>query len=171
MSLLVRTAMLPVLICACARAPAHPEISEVPVTPVREQGEPPAQSGTIVRLYHSTTSTLNRPVRKVVRDSAGWVDAWALLRESTGRPGPLPSVDFSKHMVVMVGLGDKASTGHDITVDSVTVADSDYLVFVQSTDPNNCPGGAALTQPVDVVRIPRSGLPVRFVERIVKLLC
>lgn len=70
-----RTAMLPVLICACARAPAHPEISEVPVSAVREQGEPPAQSGLVLRLYHDAASTLSQPGRKVVRDSAGWVEA------------------------------------------------------------------------------------------------
>jgi hypothetical protein len=36
---------------------------------------------------------------------------------------------------------------------------------------NFCSGGAMLTQPLDVVQVPRTRLPVRFVEDTVELKC
>jgi hypothetical protein len=67
-------------------------------------------------------------------------------------------------MVVIAALGDKPSTGHAVRVDSVAATKTEYLIFVQATDPGDCIVGGMETQPVDVVAVPRRQLPVRFVE-------
>jgi hypothetical protein len=73
-------------------------------------------------------------------------------------------VDFSRFVVIIAALGDKLSTGYGITVDSVATTRSEYLIFVRASDPGDCIVGGLVTQPVDVVAVPRSALPPRFVE-------
>src|SRR3954454_4408402 len=55
----------------------------------------------VVRLYHSERSGMDRSVRLVLRDSTKWRLAWARLDES---PAP-PLVDFSNQMVIIAAMG------------------------------------------------------------------
>lgn len=118
---------------------------------------------------HESTSGLAHPTREVVRDSTRWAVAWPHTQDNAA--ARLPAVDFTKHMVVIVGLGSKPTTGYDIMVDSAAIRQSEQLIFVQITSNDSCPGGAMLTRPVDVVQVPRSRLPVRFIEDTVQVKC
>jgi hypothetical protein len=67
-------------------------------------------------------------------------------------------------MVVIAAMGRFPSTGYDVFVDSVRRTQSDVLVYVRSVSPKGCTVGELETQPIDIVRVPRSALPPRFVE-------
>lgn len=111
-------------------------------------------------------SGIEDSVRVAVRDAGGWQQAWsAVWRGSTPVP-PLPQVDFQQEMVVVAALGSRPSGGYSILVDSAYRHGDHIEVVVQKQSPGaRCITTAALTQPVDVARIPASTLPVRFRER------
>lgn len=121
----------------------------------------------VVHLYHSSSSTLQHPHREVIRDSSRWAQVWGF----TGRRESLPPVDFSREMVILAALGAYASTGYEVTVDSARVADGQHLIYLHTTLNDYCPGGAAMTAPMDLVRLPRSDLPIRYAEYTVQRKC
>lgn len=67
-------------------------------------------------------------------------------------------------MVVIAGMGDVPSTGYELFIDSVTTLEWGTVIYVRSTSPAGCPADGLGTQPVDIVRVPRTTLPVQFVE-------
>src|SRR4051812_24774009 len=85
----------------------------------------PGTSLTIVRLRDepysfSFNSGFDQPARVVVRDAATWRLVWnqVFLRQ-TPVP-PLPSVDFSREMIVVVALGSRSSGGYSILLDGAS---------------------------------------------------
>ena len=114
----------------------------------------------------SYNSGFDQPARLVVRDPAAWQSAW---QQTFGRQRPvppLPEIDFSREMVVLVALGSRASGGYTILIDGATSTDSGASIAVRSVSPGpKCGTTAALTQPVDIARVPRLTGNVSFVER------
>jgi hypothetical protein len=104
---------------------------------------------------------MDTAVRLVVRDSTSWGRAWTHLGVTTA----LPLVNFSNQMVIIAAMGTLGSAGYEITIDSVATTGSGYSIFVRTREPaEDCGVAATVTQPVDVVRVPRRVLPTRFVE-------
>lgn len=97
----------------------------------------------------------------VIRTDAAWRALWRRY----GDPGRVPAVDFSREMVAAVSMGSFDSCAEwphfvqrvEQTADSLFVS-----VFFFEVDP---PGPYCDYRPeaVDLVRMPRSELPVRFV--------
>jgi hypothetical protein len=115
----------------------------------------------VIRLHHSEQSGIDTPTRLVVRDSASWAGVWASMEMSEARP----AVDFSSQMVLIAAMGSRSSGGYEITIDSVKISRSEYLIFVRTREPaDDCGVPAVLTQPIDVVQVPKLALSPRFVE-------
>lgn len=106
--------------------------------------------------------------RTVVTDAATFDALWRqAFADPSGNSVPPPRVDWAHEKVVFVALGERPSGGHAIRVTGVQRVGDEMLIDVESTSPGNCPSAAVMTQPVDVVRIPRADAKVliRFVER------
>jgi hypothetical protein len=70
-------------------------------------------------------------------------------------PPPLPQVDFSSEMVILAHAGEKPTRGYCIAVEAATGNRRDATVTVVTSGP---PPGSLLpvvTQPFDLVRLPR----------------
>jgi hypothetical protein len=146
---------LALLLGSCAHAASPSESSG---------SRPRPESGdTLVRLFHSAFDGPSEGVRQVVRDSVEWRKAWVDARRAP-TDSALPPVDFKKQMVVIAGMGSVPSTGYELFIDSVTTLEWGTLIYVRSTSPAGCSAGGLETQPVDIVRVPRTTLPVQFVE-------
>ena len=147
--------ILALMLGACAHAASR---SESPGSRAsRESGD------TLVRLFHSSFDGPAEGVRQVVRDSVEWRKAWAhTVRASID--STLPPIDFKHQMVVIAGMGSVSSAGYELFIDSVTTLEWGTLIYVRSTSPGGCPAGGLMTQPVDIVRVPRTNLPVQFME-------
>ena len=112
------------------------------------------------------SSGITVPRRELIRDEAAWRAAWAEIWARTGPTlPPLPVIDFTRDMIVLAALGQRNSGGYGITVDSTTRATSGIVVWITKLTPGNCGTLAALTQPVDVVSMPRVTGTVEFRER------
>lgn len=78
---------------------------------------------------------------------------------------PLPEIDFSREMLAVVGLGTRSTGGHGIVIARAFEKDGKLVVIVRKQSPGkNCFTTQAVTQPVDIVRLPRTDKPVVFNE-------
>ena len=110
--------------------------------------------------------------REVIRDVAAWSRAWASIYKNKGTKPPLPDIDFTKEMIVLVALGARPTGGYDILLTGAT-RDSDAItVTLESTSPGSgCGVTLSMTHPVDVARIPRSTTYVQFSEKAIVRNC
>jgi hypothetical protein len=111
-------------------------------------------------------SGIDDSLRVVIADGASWRAYWQRVHAPVTPAPPVPEVDFTREMVILASLGARGSGGYGIRVDSAYDAGAYVEVVVRRSSPGSgCIVTAALTQPVDVVRIPARKVPVRFRER------
>ena len=150
-------ALLLVLGTAC-RPQAAPGkvVNPVPIKRLAPGGTPAQYSG------------LTLATRTVVDDATTFDTLWRQAFSATGDTLPPPAVDWTREKVVFVGLGNRPSAGHAVQVTSVQQVGDEVQVTVETTTPGpNCMTASVITQPADVVSIPRPapGVLIRFVER------
>ena len=77
---------------------------------------------------------------------------------------PLPAVDFTRERVALVALGERPTTSYGVVIDSAVAAPGRLTVWWHALLPltDNCVGANAITQPVDLVRLPRVDGAVEF---------
>jgi len=117
-------------------------------------------------LYRNAKSQLPSAVRLAVLDTADWAAIWKRI-VGTGSPAPVPSVDFSREMLLIVGMGQAPCMGYQINVDTV-FRDKDkriYAVVRERHHGSRCGCLNEVVSPVDVIRVPRTVRPVTFLER------
>jgi hypothetical protein len=140
--------------------PARPTIS-VPVIRLRPGGE-----------SFTVFSGMNDSARIVVRDSAAWRRAWETIHRPFIPAPPVPRIDFERDMIVVAALGRRPTEGYGVVIEEATQDTSGMEIVVRKTSPGaGCLTPAAVTQPVDVARLPASDQPVRFRERNVVVPC
>lgn len=141
---------------AAPQSPASPQAPATPVTVTRLRPEP---------LSFTYNSGLTRAQRLVVRDEATWRELWASIWRGGSVP-PLPPVDFTREMLIVAALGQQPTGGHGIFVDGASAAAGGLAVRIRTVSPGpQCATSAALTEPVDIARLPRHDGPVTFEER------
>lgn len=117
-------------------------------------------------LYKNAKSQLATGVRLAVLDTADWDAIWHRIVGSSST-APLPTVDFSREMLLVVGMGQAPCMGYQINVDTV-FRDRDsriYAVVRERHHGSRCGCLNEVVSPVDVIRVPRSLRPVTFLER------
>ena len=143
---------------ACASLDLSTSLPGTPISISRLRSEP---------FSFSHYSGFENPARIVVRDAEQWAAVWAQTFNNVTPVPPRPAIDFSQEMVVVVALGVRSSGGYGILIDGASEIGADEVaIAVRSISPAaRCVVTAALTQPVDIARMPRHDGPVRFVER------
>jgi hypothetical protein len=143
-----------------AAAPDRPGVPgsavAVGVTPVPEAAD-----------YFSAYRGLDRRSRIVVRNAGRWEQLWTTVTADVSPAPPLPAVDFSRRIVIVVAMGERpADSGYDTAIDGVYEADGRLYVVVREVTPGaRCGISQAATHPVAVVLAPRVDTYVNFVER------
>lgn len=130
---------------------------------VSDRGGP--QAFAIRRLEKGSHSGVIEPRQVVNKDEAGWRRLWG-EHQPPGQPArPLPEIDFTKEMVILVAMGQRFSGGFTIEIEKVETSRGRLTIFVRPEAP---PPGAmvtqALTAPFEIVAVPRSDSPPQFVE-------
>lgn len=169
---LVRT--LPLVVLAAAVAACSSSSGD---DAARRAIAPDVQPVTITRLRaepysFAYNSGYTNAARVVARDAEAWRLAWERIHARTSPVPDLPAFDPAEEQMVVVALGQRNSGGYSILVDSARAAGGQVEVFVTSIAPGPaCGTTAALSEPVDVARMPRSALPVVFRERAITSDC
>jgi hypothetical protein len=123
------------------------------------------------RLYYDNAGGIQDSLRLVIRDDETLRDVWGRATSRQSAPPPLPTIDFSRDMLILVSSGRKTPEDQ-IRVDSVGVQ--------RESGPNR-PSPEPLTAivrtlegcrrinvdafPVEIVRVARYEGPVQFLER------
>jgi hypothetical protein len=142
---------------SCGSAPQTPSGPDRPLPLTRLRSEP---------YSYTYNSSLREPQRSVIRDRAAWQELWSAMWRGHSPPPPIPDIDFSQEMVVVVALGERPTGGFSIFVESASESPSGVAVRVRSVSPgSSCGTTQALTQPADIGRLPRRDGPVTFAEQ------
>ena len=155
------------LSAACRRggAPA-PGAAVIAATAPTPQPLSPAAT-----VYYDNGGGIQDSLRVVVRDEATLRDFWRRATSTQPSPPPLPAVDFSREMVVVVS-GGRMSPADQIRVDSAGVRDEvgapgarQRVLEVVVRTVRACQTFNSEAYPVAIVRVPRVEGSVRFTER------
>jgi hypothetical protein len=104
--------------------------------------------------------------RVVIRDTTAWRRYWSVIHRPFIPAPAVPQVDFTREMVVLAALGARPSGGFGIRIDAAIADSTQVLVQVTRIIPGRgCALPAVVTQPVDLVRVPATQLPIAFRER------
>lgn len=151
--------LLVVALTADAVVNANQQGREGTAVPFAQLG--PKRSGP--RWSFTNNSGILEPLQVVIHDRKAWEELWKRIYPHN--PPPTPQVDFSRDMLIVVAMGEQNTGGFGIIVDSVHERDDKLHVLVKSFSPGkNCGTSQSLTQPVDIVRVLKSGQAVIFRE-------
>lgn len=113
----------------------------------------------------SHNTGLLAPTRMLISDAATLADVWGRAYGGIQPAPELPSVDFTSERVLLAALGERSSGGYGIEFTRLAIEGGELVAEVRSTSPGKfCAVSTALTQPVDIVKFPRTDATVRFVE-------
>jgi hypothetical protein len=111
-------------------------------------------------------SGYEQSVRLVVENGSDWANVWEQVWGSMFPTPERPEVDFTRSVVVVVGMGTMPSGGYDIQVtDARRVGDRVEVSILTASPAPGCPVTAALTSPVDIATVSRDGAEIIFVEQ------
>jgi hypothetical protein len=83
-----------------------------------------------------------------------------------------PPIDFAREVIVFAAMGTRPSGGFAIEIVRAVPAGGVFDVVVTERSAGaECATPAAVTEPAAAVRVPRSDLPVRWIERTVVSSC
>jgi hypothetical protein len=116
--------------------------------------------------YYRYSSGYADSARLVIRNKDEWAQIWSRLVSNHGPTPATPEIDFSRDVVIVAAMGTRATGGYTIAVSNVAEDGAGLVATVVSTSPGRtCGTTAALTAPVDIVKVNRLDVPVRFVEQ------
>ena len=96
-----------------------------------------------------------------VRTAAEWSTLWKQHAPTT----KMPTVDFSKQMVVGIFLGTKPSDGHQVEIVGVRTQEKDLIVeYVQRQPGRGTMAAQILTEPYHLVAVAKHAGTVRFLH-------
>lgn len=110
--------------------------------------------------------------RLVIRDAAMWAAVWPTLVRNFIPTPTAPAIDFATEEVLVVSMGTRSTGGYDITIEAVAETPTERYVVVREVAAGaRCIVTQAFTAPVVVVRVPRTTVPVVFLEQRRTLTC
>ena len=163
--------LVPALVAALAACNAPAAITPVTDIPSGAVNVDWNDAGA-VRVAHAYYSGFRQAARTVVDNDAEWRTIWSTYTANVGTPPQAPAIDFARYEVIVAALGERNSGGYDMTISRIaTSRDYLYVELISLRPGPRCGTTAALTQPVDMVRIPRRHPPVMFVEKSAETSC
>ncbi len=133
------------------------------------QREPPSTNSTLVRSIQFetiATGALSRyytPENLVIDNSATWSDVWTHSTTCRYECSPPPAIDFNSTTVLAVFLGLRGNDAYEIQIVNVNQIGPKVIVDIRITAPgNNCVVPTLMTQPFDIVSIPKTTASVSF---------
>ena len=91
---------------------------------------------------------------KVIRNEAELKAVWDDAFKNSSKKGPLPEVDFTKNIVVLVALGERNSGGYHINFKSASLKGDNLAVVVEETSPGaTCMLTTAMTYSYQIVQL------------------
>jgi hypothetical protein len=163
----VTVAVLTAALTACG--PVETTGAEWPALPQQASLVP----HTVVAGVHTTEySALRERDRRAILTAGEWEAFWLAFHGPLEPKPDAPVIDFSRQMVLVAAMGERATGGYQIAIESVYRAAGKLLVRVEETAPGaGCILTQALTAPVTAVVVARSEEAVEFQDRTIVVSC
>ena len=124
------------------------------------QATPPGGAPALARIAKGDMSGVQTMRQVTVRTAAEWQKLW----KEHSPDEKMPAVDFNANMVVGIFLGSKPSAGYQVEILNVRPEGSDLVVeYAQKQPGRGMMTAQMLTEPYDLVAVPKHAGPVRFV--------
>ncbi len=151
------TPFILVLMAACAGSPNASR------DPDDSRGGAAQVTDTVRVLSQLQNSGWSERETLVIDDPVSFRQAWSRVHADRSDAPPLPTVDFARERVAIVGAGTRSSGGHVMMPGSVRMA-GDALVIetILQTPGARCGATAALTEPVIVLALRRTSVAPRI---------
>lgn len=131
-----------------------------------------ARSGTGFRLLRDiSSSSIRYAVRIVLSDSVSFSQWWQLAKNDPHfDTTSAPLVDFSKQMVVLIGMGEGGLV--DLRVTAVDSTGGVLRIHVAMSAPENgCNFPADVAAPVQIIEVPKTIRPLVFADSFSRFRC
>lgn len=159
-SLRLLSAALPLILAGCHGGGVSPP--------------PPARVVTAAeRLYYDNTGGIQDSLRMVIHDQQQLEQIWNRATSTQVSPPPVPTIDFTKSMVVVVDAG-RRNTDDEIRVDSAAFRErttvqgkKEQVLEITVVLRTGCGGLEAAGYPLEIVRLPTFDGRIEFNERTV----
>lgn len=120
-----------------------------------------AQPPSFTSLAKGDMSGQQMTKQVTVRTAADWQALW----KDHAPTEKMPSVDFTKDMVVGIFLGSKPSAGHSVEIVAVRTDEKELVVeYVQKQPGRGTMAAQILTEPFHLVAVPKHAGTVRFIH-------
>lgn len=115
-------------------------------------------------LISGDHSGIRTQLKVVVRTPTDWQTLWKAHTAGLLRPSAMPVIDFTREMLIGVFAGEVPSTAR-ITVTRITRQEKQFVVRYRVGDLQPGPPelGTRTITPFQILRLPRSTLPVVFI--------
>jgi hypothetical protein len=128
------------ILAACEISPAEPG--------------PPIGMTTVFAAQHSG---MDLPRTDIIRDRHAWAQSWDEIHARTTPLPPLPEIDFQRHLLVLVAIGERPNGCYDVEIRSLHRGHGRLWVSAREWVPvPHCVCTQELVQPVHVVRVERT---------------
>ena len=107
---------------------------------------------------------ISERARLVIRNREEFDELWKGIFSLVSDKPVLPEIDFSREMIIVAAMGQQPSTGYHILIDSACEGDDQLEISVRSINFSKCGQFPSQTEPADMVRLPKTDLPVTFQE-------
>jgi hypothetical protein len=108
----------------------------------------------------------------IVENKADFQKMWDRLYVNFSEKPPLPEVNFETQTVIGVFFGEYPNGGGSIGVKTIIYNDDETIVNVEEVTPGpNCVTTDMITQPYQIVRIPKADIPIKFVNLYTVRIC
>lgn len=101
--------------------------------------------------------------RLKITNKADFQKMWDRVYVNFSEKPPLPDVNFNNQMVIGVFYGQYPNGGSSISVKSVEMYETMIMVKIDEVTPgHNCVTTDVLTQPFQIIRIPKVMVPINY---------
>jgi len=116
-------------------------------------------------IAFESSSGIGQAQNFVIKDAAAWNALWQRIYANQTPVPPVTDVDFNTQMVVAAALGSKPTGGYDVLLTEAAKDTGGLVIAVRATSPGaHCFVTQALTAPIDIARLPKTGGDVQFVQ-------
>lgn len=129
-----------------------------------------APVGTMVpfeQVARGERSSVTWRANYLIATASEFSELWKLL----GDGGNPPAIDFDTKQVIAVFAGKQAVAGYAIEVASVHDATSRQVAIVERNPGGSCLVAEKVTEPYQIVVVPKSALPLTRTERVETVSC
>ena len=112
-------------------------------------------------LSQGQSSGLTQQKFLTLRSTTEFAEFWRI--HTATNPAPLPNINFQKHMVIAVFMGEQRTGGYAISIEKITELKKQLQVLVRLVKPKpNTSRIMMITQPHMIVALARSNKSVTF---------